>query len=114
MAIHTRNELNNKVAEYIATRIADGYEGPVPEICASSKSIGAVYLVKKIDNEITWHENIYYYIDPNGDYAFDANAYMNWDLQNRSHWKYFATDNENEFSDKNNENFYLHPLKSGL
>lgn len=108
MAIHTRNELNKKVADYIATRIADGYEGSVPEVYASSKHIGAAYLVKKIDKDFIWHENIYYYIDPNGDYVFDATSYINWDRQNRYHWKYFATDNENEFSDKNNENNCLH------
>ncbi len=102
MLIYTKSDLNKKVAEYIATRIADGYsyEGEVPEICASSKHVGAVYLVKKIDNEITWHENIYYYIDQNGDYMFNATSYINWDVQNRYCWKYFATDNENEFSDK--------------
>lgn len=102
MAIYTRSDLNEKVAEYIATRIADGYnyEVEAPEIYASSKQVGAVYLIKKIDSEITWHERIYYYIDPNGDYVFDANSDINWDVQNRYHWKYFATDNENEFSDK--------------
>ena len=100
MAIYTRNELNNKVAEYIATRIADGYEGKVPEIYASNKNIGAVYLVKKIDRDIVWHENIYYYIDRNGDYIFEAYVHLNWDKQNKHHWKYFATENENEFSDK--------------
>lgn len=102
MSIYTRDDLNKKVAEYIATRIADGYsyEGSAPEIYASSKHVGAVYLVKKIDKDFIWHENIYYYIDPTGDYVFDAYVYINWDQQNKFHWKYFATDNENEFSDK--------------
>lgn len=100
MAIHTRNELNKKVANYIATRIADGYEGSVPEVYASSKNVGSIYLVKKIDKDIIWHENIYYYIDKNGDYVFAAYVYLNWDQQNKFHWKYFATDNANEFSDK--------------
>lgn len=34
MTIYTKSDLNKKVAEYIATRIADeySYEGEVPEI----------------------------------------------------------------------------------
>ena len=100
MSIYTRNELNKKVAEYIAARVEDGYEGGTSEIYASDKHIGAVYLVKKIDKDTTWHENVYYYIDKNGDYVFDAYVYLNWDKQNKFHWKYFATDNENEFSDR--------------